>query len=356
MTALKAPRRSVSTRALVAASTLAVLAGGLAAVEASAAGPEPKVTICHRTNSTKNPYVVITVAQSSVDGSAGKGNGNGDHYLNHTGPIWTPSQPNGGDWGDIIPPIPGVHDGLNWTSQGQAIWAAGCYIAAAVNVVVDIDGDGKPDPTDPDNDNDGKPDTTDPDDNNNGIPDTEEIDTDTDGTPNGTDKDDDGDGKPDIVDLDSNGDGKPDVITNPDTDNDGKPDSVDRDDDADGRPDTTDPDSNGDGITETENQTGVIPPGIPGVLDRDEVYTVSNGITDDGRQVVVVVLCRAAVGRAAIHRAGDIAAQRCIVRRSGGRTTLEIVGGAPHSISISWLAGAVGDYKGVRYTRIYRVR
>lgn len=40
---------------------------------ASAAPPSGKVVVCHRTHSVKNPYVRITVAQSSV------GNGNGKH-------------------------------------------------------------------------------------------------------------------------------------------------------------------------------------------------------------------------------------------------------------------------------------
>ena len=40
---------------------------------ASAAPPSGKVIVCHRTHSVKNPYVRITVAQSSV------GNGNGKH-------------------------------------------------------------------------------------------------------------------------------------------------------------------------------------------------------------------------------------------------------------------------------------
>lgn len=58
---------------------LATVAGlvvsGSAAVAniAQAAPPTNKVTICHRTHSVKNPYVRITVNQSSV------GNGNGKH-------------------------------------------------------------------------------------------------------------------------------------------------------------------------------------------------------------------------------------------------------------------------------------
>lgn len=71
-----------------------------------------KVDICHATSSESNPYVSLNVAQDSVDGNGGNDNGQGDHYLNH---------PN-----DIIPPISGIHSGLNWTTEGQAIWNNGC--------------------------------------------------------------------------------------------------------------------------------------------------------------------------------------------------------------------------------------
>lgn len=70
--------------------------------------PDHKVTICHATSSAQNPYVVITVdkASTTAEGHASHGN-------------------------DIIPPFPasGVVGGLNWTSQGQAIYANGCHVA-----------------------------------------------------------------------------------------------------------------------------------------------------------------------------------------------------------------------------------
>ncbi len=93
---------------------------------------EPKVTICHRSNSVKNPYTEEPVAQSSVDG----GNDNGDHYSEHQGPLASSEQAaqllkdNKTDWGDIIPPVAGKHAGLNWSAQGQAMYANGCaYVA-----------------------------------------------------------------------------------------------------------------------------------------------------------------------------------------------------------------------------------
>lgn len=87
----------------------------------SNSGHQGKVTICHRTNSSSNPYNQQTVNVSAVDGEGG-----GDHYTNHRGPVWSPSLAQGVKWGDIIPPIPGVHAGRNWTVRGRAIWRAGC--------------------------------------------------------------------------------------------------------------------------------------------------------------------------------------------------------------------------------------
>jgi hypothetical protein len=92
-------------------------------------GNEDNVTICHRTNSVTNPYRVITVDPSAVDGKGGKG----DHFLNHLGPVFDPEEEyppphNGDQWGDIIPPLVGVHEGLNWTDAGIAIYENGCKV------------------------------------------------------------------------------------------------------------------------------------------------------------------------------------------------------------------------------------
>jgi hypothetical protein len=71
---------------------------------AMAAGP--RVTICHRTKSTTNPYRLITVSNSAVNG-----------HKNHTGAVWTPSNTNGQTWGDIIPDNSG--DGLQFWENGS---------------------------------------------------------------------------------------------------------------------------------------------------------------------------------------------------------------------------------------------
>lgn len=68
-----------------------------------------KITICHATGSTSNPYVVITISLNGLNGHA-----NANHQLSE----------------DIIPPNEGtiVPAGQNWTAEGRAIWDAGCVV------------------------------------------------------------------------------------------------------------------------------------------------------------------------------------------------------------------------------------
>lgn len=110
------------------------LAGGIAAATPKAVecptgshqqGENCKVVICHRTNSVTNPYT-----SPDVDISAAGQNGLGDHYSEHTGPVFNPNTTyptphNGDQWGDIIPPVAGVEGGLNWTAEGQAVYNNG---------------------------------------------------------------------------------------------------------------------------------------------------------------------------------------------------------------------------------------
>jgi hypothetical protein len=105
--------------------------------------PNHKVTICHRTNSVTNPYVVITVDEASVDGDEGNDKGQGDHLLEHLGPVWdantTYAPPHNGDqWGDIIPPFyedgvtPTGYSSLNWNAAGQALFENDCNFEGEV--------------------------------------------------------------------------------------------------------------------------------------------------------------------------------------------------------------------------------
>jgi hypothetical protein len=114
-------------RALLAAATVTavvVLAAGVLlplAANATQPNPDHKVTLCHATQSTSNPY-----AQVTVDVAAVLNGGHGDH----TGPLFDPSLGKQGNWGDIIPPFdfgPGEqYAGMNWTADGQATLDAGC--------------------------------------------------------------------------------------------------------------------------------------------------------------------------------------------------------------------------------------
>ena len=78
---------------------------------------QQKVTICHRTSDRTNPYNQITVAEEGIFGASG-------HALRHTGPIFAPGVE---DWGDIVPPVPGVPGGLNWP-EGKALLNNGCEV------------------------------------------------------------------------------------------------------------------------------------------------------------------------------------------------------------------------------------
>ena len=76
---------------------------GLASADGSVLSDRPAtVTICHATNANDNPYNMITVAESAVDGRG---------HDNHTG--------------DIIPPIAGVIPGLNWP-EGESTFNHNC--------------------------------------------------------------------------------------------------------------------------------------------------------------------------------------------------------------------------------------
>lgn len=92
---------------------------------ATQGSPEHQVTLCHATDSYTNPYVseTVDVASTQFEGHDG-----------HNGPVFYADIPKHEQWGDIIPPFDygaaGSYPGKNWTADGQAIWNAGCTVAA----------------------------------------------------------------------------------------------------------------------------------------------------------------------------------------------------------------------------------
>ena len=109
-------RRRLPIFAVIGGVAAVLAAGGFGVVSASAQADQ--ITICHRTNSDENPYVVNHPANEGVL--------NG-HFTQHNElVIWEPGlKDNGIMWGDIIPPFDG-NQGLNWNAEGQAIFNNGC--------------------------------------------------------------------------------------------------------------------------------------------------------------------------------------------------------------------------------------
>lgn len=127
--------------------TFAIVAGFVlipaANSDAAANRTSAKVTICHRTHATTNPYRQITVSVNSViknnghdDSTHNKdGDANFPKYVDET-PVYVfdpeyDYTPNAKMWGDIIPAFtyttteggePQFFEGRNWTAAGKAIY------------------------------------------------------------------------------------------------------------------------------------------------------------------------------------------------------------------------------------------
>ena len=118
--------------ALVAAATVALAVVVVPAFTSPVAAASAKVTICHRTHSTTNPYRRITVSQSAIT----RNSGHGGHEAASGNPAVFDAtfsyQPNNKSWGDVIPggdadgtPYNGANSfDLNWTAAGKAVFGS----------------------------------------------------------------------------------------------------------------------------------------------------------------------------------------------------------------------------------------
>jgi outer membrane protein OmpA-like peptidoglycan-associated protein len=167
-------------------------------------------------------------------------------------------------------------DSFTFVTNDGTVNSAAATIS--LTLLLDTDGDGNPDSTDPDDDGDGIPDDVEGND-----------DPDGDGIPNSEDPDSDGDGIDDSVegDVDTDGDGTPDYLDE-DSDNDGIDDSEEGtgDIDGDGTPNYLDDsaDEDGDGIPDIVEGTGDSDgDGIADYLDPD---SDNDGLPDSVESVV----------------------------------------------------------------------
>ncbi len=132
----------MNKKVLIALATVVMVAGASSTAlakkpEVDQVNTDHKVTICHRTNSVTNPYIRESVDADAADGNTGNDKGKKDHST-HTGPVATSEvvaqalKDSKTKWGDIIP----QHDnyaGLNWTTEGQAIYNNNCeYVTPPV--------------------------------------------------------------------------------------------------------------------------------------------------------------------------------------------------------------------------------
>jgi hypothetical protein len=114
-------KNKIKVGALVTLATAGLVASlmGFASPAQGSRHSASHVTICHRTGSHSNPYVVISPSASGVY--------NG-HYTEHNENAVFPNTASDGKWGDIIPPFvyKGVTYSLNWNASGRAVFNNNC--------------------------------------------------------------------------------------------------------------------------------------------------------------------------------------------------------------------------------------
>jgi hypothetical protein len=128
---LRIQGKKVFTVGLLASIFLAMAPAVMSADQADARTAS-KVTICHRTNATTNPYRRITVSKNAADGQGNNdhtshnesyNDGATTHYVFNKDVTYPNNQK---DWGDIIPPFANggtTNPGYNWdAANAQSIY------------------------------------------------------------------------------------------------------------------------------------------------------------------------------------------------------------------------------------------
>jgi hypothetical protein len=142
-------RSRARASSIAIAALLAVMATTIALPmsERQAEAASAKVTICHRTHATTNPYRRITVSQSAITRSKG----HGDHVVtNGNPPVYDSTftyASNNKIWGDVIPggdaagtPYNGTTSiATNWTTAGKALFSSSASGALSAKQFYDVE-------------------------------------------------------------------------------------------------------------------------------------------------------------------------------------------------------------------------
>jgi hypothetical protein len=142
------PSRRLALRLLGVLTALAAVTIAWSGHADRAEAASAKVTICHRTHSTTNPYRRITVSQSAVQPGRHGGHDlpNGSSSPDVFDATFTYA-PNNKYWGDVIPGSTNGGDAyngtnsiaLNWTAAGQAIFFGSVCQAMSAKDFYDVE-------------------------------------------------------------------------------------------------------------------------------------------------------------------------------------------------------------------------